>query len=1074
MMNDAASAAADARARAEATDPTRSIVLQAPAGSGKTTVLTARFIRLLATADEPEEILAVTFTRKAAAAMRAHVVEALGKDPPASARARAWDLANNPARLRIQTIDSFNFWLASQLPLTAKAGGSLTVDDRPEELYARAARATLTEGEEDPEIAPAIELLFERLDNRWSNVEGLLAQMLERRAHWLRHVTQPDPAALRARMTASLQELIADALASTRARLPAGLAAELEALPLVGHLGCDAAHLPAWQRLSTSVLTADGAWRKFQRAVAPERRALADAIERLSAVPELIESLREIKCLPPAALDLDDAQALDALARVLRRGAAHLQLEFSSAGRVDHTYVAGAAREALAHEHLPTDLALRAGLSLRHILVDEFQDISLDQFALLEALTIGWEEGDGRTLFVVGDPMQSIYQFREAEVGLFLRIRDQGIGALRLEALHLTRNFRTVAPLVDWTNARFARLLPGSDDVRTSAVSFTPSLAARAPGVLPAVELAWFAAGDRAAEAAAIAARIMALKVKSPAASIAVLVSARAHAGPISAALTAARVGFVGVKIVPLAELSVIRDLLALTRALHHLADRAAWLAVLRAPWCGARLASLVELSERDDPLLVWEALNDAARLARCAPEERARLLRVRAVLAAALAARAYAPLAEWLESTWVRLGGPDAYSAAEVNYARAFFTALAERSANGNWRGPEDLGNLMKQLFAPAHATDGNPVQIMTIHHAKGLEFDHVFVPCLERDLNRGTEPLMRWLDLPRSGGGSDLLVAPVPKTGKEGGALGRYIKRLVKKRAEHEQLRLLYVASTRARETLHLSAAPPVTEDGTLAPRAGTLLARLVGALDAAEAVSDAAAQEAVRAPAARPVQRLTGAWSPAALAATPAWSALPIERRSLEAPEFSWVGETARHVGTVVHAALQRLAQVAPLPNPSEIRAQRELYLRQLARHGVPERDLQGAAERVVEALRRSCTDARGRWILSSVHREAASELALTGIAAGRLQSIIIDRSFVDEHGVRWVIDYKTSSHAGGDTEAFVARELERYRAQLEGHSELARALGPEPVRAALYLPLLGAFAELAPSESVRDRE
>ena len=79
------STAADERAREEATDPTRSIVLQAPAGSGKTTVLTARFMRLLASVDEPEEILAVTFTRKAAAAMRARIVKALAENPPASA-----------------------------------------------------------------------------------------------------------------------------------------------------------------------------------------------------------------------------------------------------------------------------------------------------------------------------------------------------------------------------------------------------------------------------------------------------------------------------------------------------------------------------------------------------------------------------------------------------------------------------------------------------------------------------------------------------------------------------------------------------------------------------------------------------------------------------------------------------------------------------------------------------------------------------------------------------------------------------------------------------------------------------
>src|SRR5262249_28582051 len=149
--------------------------------------------------------------------------------------------------------------------------------------------------------------------------------------------------------------------------------------------------------------------------------------------------------------------AIEALSRVLRAAAVQLQAEFAAVGRVDHTYVAGAAREALMDGGLPTDLALRAGLSLRHILVDEFQDTSLAQFDLLEFLTASWEEGDGRTLFVVGDPMQSIYQFREAEVGLFLRARDHGIGNVRLEPMQLTRNFRSTPSLIVWTNDTFAQ-----------------------------------------------------------------------------------------------------------------------------------------------------------------------------------------------------------------------------------------------------------------------------------------------------------------------------------------------------------------------------------------------------------------------------------------------------------------------------------------------------------------------------------------------------------------------------------------------------------------------------------------
>jgi ATP-dependent exoDNAse (exonuclease V) beta subunit len=1119
-------AAADDRAREYATDPQRSILLQAPAGSGKTTVLTQRLLRLLAEVNEPEEILAITFTRKAAAEMRARVLKALHGEIDATSTqgrrlqslasaalargtVRGWNLAQDPGRLRIQTIDSFNFKLASQLPVTAKAGGGLTITDRPGELYLRAARATLVGAESDPELSVDMEFLFERLDNNWRNVEELLARMLQERGHWLRYVLGHEPQALCARINESLASIVRDHLVAACNRLSAALRAEAGSLPQAGALESEPESLTAWQSLAALTLTQKGEWRKpkgITKALGPAyeakaaKEALRDYLERVSGVPGAREILLELSSLPAPELVESDAAAIMALSRVLRLAAVQLQAEFASDGRVDHTYIAGAARAALADAGLPTDLALRTGLSLRHILVDEFQDTSLAQFDLVEALTAGWEEGDGRTLFVVGDPMQSIYQFREAEVGLFLRARASGIASVRLEALQLSRNFRSVPTLIEWTNGAFGSLFPKTDDLRASAVAFTPSLAglraaaASEVAAVDCVELRLFPSEDRESETASITQRIADLRAQEPAATVAILVAARSHAAALMLALEARRIDAIGVDLVPLHDLSIVRDLVALLQALHHLGDRTAWLAVLRAPWCGLSLETLTTLSQRADKQLPWEALADTARLKHVSRTDLARLVRVREVLAAALQTRDTLPLADWLEATWLRLGAADAYPKQDLRHARAFLSALSDRAASGEWNGPKDLDSLLGELYAQPQASTSNPVQIMTIHRAKGLEFDHVFVPGLDRELNRGREPLLRWLDLPRRLGQSDLVMAPVPAIGDDaGGSVGVYLKRLMARRGANEQTRLLYVAATRARQTLYLSAAPRTKSDGSIQPKSGTLLASLWPALGASFKTGNARSAnpspQGLEAPVPatplvsetnatadtsgdaadpivpNPIQRLKSDWSPPSLdAAVADLTRLPIGRQSLEPPEFSWVGETGRHIGTVVHAGLESFAAAKALPSRAVIEADRDLYRHRLLRHGVPERDLTRATEAVVEALTRTVEDRRGRWIFAPEHRETHSELALTGIAGGRLTNVVIDRSFVAGDGTRWVIDFKTSRHEGGGLETFLEQELARYRPQLETYVALARGLGPNLVRAGLYFPLLGAFREL----------
>jgi len=1090
-------AAADQLARERAIDPSLSVLLQAPAGSGKTSVLTERLLRLLAVVDEPEEILAITFTRRAAAEMRARVLRALraevGEDAQGRrlrelaaaalqrSQVRGWRLAQDPGRLRIQTIDSFNFRLASQLPVTARAGGELVLSARPEELYRLAARETLFAAEADPELAADLELLFERLDNRWGHVERLLADMLRQRAHWLRHVLGHEPEVLCRRVGSSLAQIVDERLSRASRSLGADFCAAAGGLPGVGPLRAEARCLRSWKMLARLALTDKGRghWRrKIDRGlgagyeVPAAKEALRACIEQLGAMPAARETLLEMLALPSPELGAADAAALAALSRVLRAAAVQLQARFALEGRVDHTYVAGAARAALAEEGLPTDLALRTGLSLRHILVDEFQDTSVAQLDLLEMLTAGWEPGDGRTLFVVGDPMQSIYQFREAEVGCFLRARDSGIGTIRLTPLQLLRNFRSTSGLIRWTNEAFGQLFPRADDLRESAVAFTSSLSGRDEEEPPAgagsgaVELRLLP--DRAAETEAMVAKVRDLKKSDGQAAIAILVAARSHAHAVIAALHAGNIDAIGVELVPLGEVPVVRDLVALTRALCHLGDRTAWLAVLRAPWCGASLATLTGLSSRGDSRLLCQALSEPERLEEAPAEERSRIERVRQVLEEGVAQRDRMPLADWLEGVWIALGAADAYPAAELRHARAFFDALSERTASGEWSGIAALDSVLADLYAQPRARTPRPAQVLTIHGAKGLEFDHVLVPGLDRDLNRGREPLLRWLDLPRRQEGSDLIMAPAPVIGdEEPGEVNTYLKRLMAGRAGHEQVRLLYVAATRAKRSLHLYAAPKPRSDGLIAPRPRTLLARLWPALEAdlRKSLSAAAGGKTdERRDMPRPaLRRLAPGWVPRRLPPAPPLARLPLAQRSLEPPEFSWVGETARHVGTVVHAALQALAAAPELPARTWVESRAGLYREQLRRHGVPERDLARAAAAVVEALVRTVGDDRGCWILSRRHREAASELALTGIVGGRLTSVVVDRSFLDAQGTRWVIDFKTSRHEGGRLEQFLDEELRRYRGQLETYAALARGLGPQPVRAALYFPLLGAFRE-----------
>ncbi|MFT3905072.1 MAG: UvrD-helicase domain-containing protein [Steroidobacteraceae bacterium] len=1120
-VQDAAALLRDQQARASACDVECSWLLQAPAGSGKTTVLTARFLALLARAAAPDEILALTFTRKAAAEMRERVLQSLElaahrpeelKAPLrdlalaalAHARVQGWRLLENPGQLRIQTIDALNSWLANQLPVTAGSGAALQIRMPCEPLYLRAARRTLEDAPQaGEELAAAVELLFNRVDNSWAKLEGLLAQMLAVRAHWLPRVLASDAGDLAARVQEGLANLLTARLQVIATQFDASVLREAEELLVhaaftlrgqgvtpdadLAHWLNDAprldgtlAALPLWRALASLALTREGGWRKSfnkNNGFVAEEKLMKQRVQewvlhlgRHSGMQILLQELRE---LPDAQLAVQDRAALEALARVLRFAVSQLHLLFAAAGAVDYSYMAGAARAALSEAGMPTELALRFGGGLRHILVDEFQDTSQEQFELLAMLTAGWSAGDGRTLFVVGDPMQSIYQFREAEVGLFLRARARGVGEVGLGALELCRNFRSSPAIVAWVNERFASLFPQQEDERRGAIGYRPSLGAtQIEG--GGVQLHVFAVDDRQAEAQRVLDIVRAARARDAGASIAVLIASRSHAPAIAQALRGAGIAVHGVDIDPLAERPVVRDLSALARVLQHRGDRAAWLAVLGAPWCGLTLAEL-EGWLAVDGSDAWEALQARLKDVALALPERQRLERVAAALEPALFAEERGwPLWRRVERCWLRLGGPAIFASDdELNDADDYLAALA-----GNVELEQAAGQALEEVVGSLYARGSSvagAVEILTIHGAKGLEWDVVILPGLGRRSRGDAEPLLHWLDLPRDDQGSDLLLAPIREVEgvRVSGGLGDYIRGLRADRQKLERLRLMYVAATRARRELHAL----LHVDAQGEPQSGSPLellwpaladevaAQFQGLAAAVASTTSATAPVATLAGVEPKLQRLSALWQPPTRR-LPAIQQLEVASfEPAQELEFSWVGTAARAVGTVVHAELQRLAGLQCLPDATGWQRAAPDYRQWLATLGVAEEERVAAAARVHQALSDALADPRGRWLLDSGrYRSAESEVRVSGVIAGRIEHAIFDRMFVDDQGQRWVVDYKTSNHEGGGLDAFLDSEVQRYTGQMTRYARLAAALGTEPVRTALYFPLLGSLREL----------
>jgi ATP-dependent exoDNAse (exonuclease V) beta subunit len=786
------------------------------------------------------------------------------------------------------------------------------------------------------------------------------------------------------------------------------------------------------------------------------------------------------------------------LKQVLPTAAGQLHLVFQKEGRVDFTEVASAARYALGTADTPTELAFILDCRIEHLLVDEFQDTSETQYQLLERLIGDWQVGDGRTLFLVGDPMQSIYGFREAEVALFLRARQTGIGNIPLEQIVLSVNFRSTFDIVRWVNQGLGPAFPDIEDTYTGAVAYSPSVAFTGSGhdtddtddtsapddSEEAVTIHAYLDSDAEPEARQVLEIVRYTERINPQGTIAVLVRARSHLASIVSEFRRAEVQFQAVELAPLGERPVVGDLLALTRALIHPADRIAWLSILRAPWCGLTLVDLHFLVGGDDTSAVWDLIRDPERAGRLSPESGRRLARVIAVLDQALPRYGRVGLRRWVEATWMSLGGPASVNdATDLEDASVFLDLLEDSTAGVAIEDEAKFVDDVRRLYAkpnvdaPTNEEGKVLLQLLTVHKAKGLEFDTVILPGLGRYTRGQSASLMLWLEYADRNGRDRLLLAPAKETGRSDDALYAYLGRVKAKKSDHEDTRMLYVAATRARKKLHLLGHTRVDPKGAgcMPPDQRSPLRKIWPAVRtdfesafAVRGVVDVGDEtEAVRPIDVQgiPLRRLSADWSPPPPTTESgpklqgAVGMVPEDEEGAEDPvvhpTFDWATELQRRVGIVVHAMLQRMSADGRL----EWRA--ETVTSALVSEGLAGEKLAEAARRVNAALERTVSDDRGIWILAE-HEDDGRELALTGVVDDRPRNIIIDRTFVDS-GVRWIIDYKTGTHEGGGRSAFLDNEQRRYAPQLEKYGRVMQQIEERPIRLALYYPMLQGWRE-----------
>lgn len=1055
----------DRKERELALDTKKSFLVQAPAGSGKTYLLINRFLKALLTIEySPDEVIAITFTNKAADEMRTRISTLLEKaqedissgDEQLLLARKVYELdkdkklgiCSNPNSLSIFTIDAL-----CQKIIKTHSNTSNAVTTLPFDIYEQAVVEMLSDYTGKSWQDDTIKVLS-YLNNNYSRLQELLVELLAARDIWLPYITNDS-------ITSTLQNNLAKRVAGIIQY--ANNTLDIDSIPMLkrfysiyqSYLGkqgatCDFNDINDWQQIANLVLTKQNTFRKTATSSigikAPssatnkeEKEELAaikkDANEFLATISQnenLLQALILIRNAPDIEYQANDKEIINALMSLLPVVVAYLNIIFSEQKKADFIAKHLECSEILGHEENPTDFCLNFSNKIKHLLVDEFQDTSLSQLNLIKKLIVAWDDQDQKTLFFVGDPMQSIYKFRQADVAIFTSLINSSLQGIKLNFIQLKSNFRSDPAIINWTNYISESLLRSNNMPYSGSVPFNSAFPVKDTnqGSINCFLLDHELVGR---QNDFILQRTQEL-IKDGVSDIAILVRSRSHIQNLVALFTQEGITASAAEIESLATSSVFIDIANLSLALNNKHDSLSWAALLRSNFCGLSLESIHIICNYDKNRTIYDVINSHDLVLNESCE--AKLACFNNIITNIYTFFGSNPPAIDLERAWLALGGLNFVTNSILDHTvNNFFSSLLELDTL-----PQSWFKWQQLLEKSYIASDNNAaIKIMTIHKSKGLEFQHVIIPSFSEASATNRAKLLNWHQ--GSITENDLVLGAIPKHKDDVLPVINYLKYIDGIQTENESNRLLYVAATRAKYSLDIISTNELDpEENPILKNNNSFLVKTW------HLIKESNLNNIIR------VKNLPMSMNIKTIR-TKVNNLKQAKYNNMEIkydyiPDYSL--DTLKQIqGKVIHSCIEQMSNQTIDLHEISNKVKLELF-----EYGID--NIQEQSDYIISVIEKCKQDDDFNWIMCPSHKYAKNEYVIATLIDHKLVKKIIDRTFVCKNNIRWIIDYKLASPKKESLDEFYKIQEDKYKLQLESYTKLF-SHEKRTIKAALYFPL-----------------